>query len=71
VAPVKKMKDVFVLHPILNKNLSWILKTISFCLEYFPKIDWSKLAKKKRFFGFFWVSGFAGESGFGWTPLRW
>jgi hypothetical protein len=26
VAPVKKLREVFVLHPVTEKNLSWFLK---------------------------------------------
>jgi hypothetical protein len=55
VAPVKKLREVFVLHPVMEKNLSRFLK-IRF---HFPKnglgrrhAEQAKIGKKlkKRFF---------------------
>jgi hypothetical protein len=56
VAPVKNMREVFVLHPVMNKNLSRFFKIhFRFPRIAFGKIDWSKTC------GF----EFLGEGGFG------
>jgi hypothetical protein len=69
VAPVKNMEEIFVLQPVLKKNLSLFLK-IRLC---FPEIILGKRLvelAKTRFFTFR-KGGFGGQSGFGQTPLRW
>jgi hypothetical protein len=69
VAPVKNMEDFFVLHPVMNKNLSRFLKSVSICPESASEDNWSKL-EKRRFCeiggGQFW----RGKWYVG-PPLRW
>jgi hypothetical protein len=68
VAPVKKMRDDFVLHPVTEKNLSQFLK-IRF---NFPKNDLgrrhaeqAKIGKKNEKGDFFVMGGIPDP------PLRW
>jgi hypothetical protein len=68
VAPVKKMREVFVLHPVMEKNLSRFFK-IHF---HFPRIafgrrhaEQAKMGEKIGKSVFFWGRWYSGP------PLRW
>jgi hypothetical protein len=49
VAPVKNMEEVFVLHPVLNKNLSRFFKIISIFPESASE---DKVLNRKKTSGF-------------------
>jgi hypothetical protein len=57
VAPVKKLREVFVLHPVMEKNLSRFLKFVFIFPELASEEDmlnrqkWAKNEKSGFFFG--------------------
>jgi hypothetical protein len=64
---VKKLREVFFLQPMLNKKpLSDFKNPSPFSQN--PSRKSTGQNWQKTVFEFFWVSGFAGESGFGRTP---